>query len=131
MASSPGFLRLLNAASALADTEIWSREDCPTVDELRTFLYHNRSALEEARAAIAEPCWSTAETYLPCGLEWADRLGELRSLSRAFVARGLMAHADGDLSHAMRCGFDCLDLANSVRRGGLILSLQKSIEFER
>lgn len=83
----------------------------------------NRLVLEAVRGVLTPRCCVPLRYERSYFAEHADDLTHLRNLARALQLEMLLAAARGDYLAATAAGIDILELANAVRRGGLIVDL--------
>ncbi len=83
----------------------------------------NRAALAAARLALGQRCAVEVRFDESFFAEHSADFSLLRDLARTFRAEALLAMGSGSYGSAAQVAIDLLDLANAVRRGGLITDL--------
>lgn len=120
---SNAYLSLIDAASSLKRIDLLADIDSASDRERREFLAENRSALNNARIALEQPC----SVPLKYSREfWELHLTQtqaIRNLFRAFELEMTKSQRDRQFTVAARVGVNVMDLANATRRGGLIIDL--------
>lgn len=114
---------LVASASRLTDTDALAEIDGGDLSAASGFLERNRFALESARHALGQQCavpLRYEESFFP---EHCVHFSHLRNLARAFQVEALWAASSENYGAAARIGIDLLELANAVRRGGLVTDL--------
>jgi hypothetical protein len=130
MPATNGYDLLLEAASSLTGLAILEVEDEPSDADLAQFLSVNRGALDRARAALKQPCEVPLEYTRDFFPKYIDAFPVLRTLARSFEMELKAAERRDDLSDAATIGLTILDLANAVRRGGLISGMLMALGAE-
>jgi hypothetical protein len=118
---------LIGAATSLVDTQMLAACDAPPASAVRAYISANSAHLAAARAALAEVCRVPLRYDASFFGEHCETLSPLRNLAQSFVLEFQETAATGDHSAAARIGVDLLDLANAIRRGGLVVDLLVSI----
>jgi hypothetical protein len=118
---------LIGAAKSLVGTQMLAACDRPPASAVRAYLSANSAHLATARAALAAGCRVPLRYDASFFPEHCEALSPLRNLAQSFGLELQQAAADGDHSRAARIGVDLLDLANAIRRGGLVINLLVSV----
>lgn len=114
---------LVEAASRLTATEaLGDIEDHNIVDAVN-LMEQNRIVLDLARHLLGPNCRVPVRFDRSFFPDHADDVSHLRNLARAFRVESLLAASQEDFATAASHGLDILELANAVRRGGLIVDL--------
>jgi hypothetical protein len=114
------YLALVEAAASLTDAQSMADLDEGDVSVVAAYLRQNQGALESARRALGPQC------VVPLRFEdsfYSEHCGQLRDLRRLAVAWRAEAHRaahNADYGALAKCGLDILELANAIRRGGLV-----------
>ncbi len=122
MTSDP-YESLVSASKSLVNVEILNGDDLPIGSAARAYLLANQPALEQARRALARKCSVNLrfdETFFE---EHIQHLSSARNLTRSFELEIDVAVEAGQFAQAARSSIDLLDVANAIRRGGLMTSL--------
>jgi len=120
---------LVGAAKSLVGTQLLVTSETSSVSAIRAYLSANNQHLAAARSALAAGC--RAPLRDDARMEHHEDFSPLRNLAQSFALEFQQAAADGDYAGAVHIGVDILDLANAIRRGGLILDLLVSIAVAR
>jgi hypothetical protein len=107
----------LTAVDTLADIDV---AHASTASEL---LLQNQDALESARRVLGPTCVVPVRYEEAFFAEHFDQFSHLRNLAVAFRAEAWLAASRNDFRTAARIAIDILELANAVRRGGLVIDL--------
>jgi hypothetical protein len=118
---------LVGAAKSLVDTQMLAACDPPPASAVRAYLSANSAHLAAARAALAAGCRVSLRYDASFFGEHCEAFSPLRNLAQSLALEFQQAVADGDHCAAARIGVDLLDLANAIRRGGLVTDLLVSI----
>jgi len=119
--------KLVEAAATLRNADALADVDNIDLEHGAKILDSNRDVLAKARKALATGC-SVPLKYETSFFE--DHLSDtshLRSLARAFAFELRIENTAGRHSAAAGIGVDLLELANAVRRGGLVTDLLVSL----
>jgi hypothetical protein len=114
---------LIYAAASLAGIDEIADIDELEISAVSALLQRNRAALESARRVLGPHC------VVPVRYEesfWTDHVwhfSPLRNLARAFRVEARLATHNEDFLPTANIGLDILELANAVRRGGLVTDL--------
>ena len=122
MAITP-YEALVASASRLTETDALAGIDKDNISAASGFLEPNLAVLESARHALSQRCTvqvGYVKSFYP---EHLNDISHFRNLARAFGVEALLAASSEDYITATRCGIDILELANAVRRGGLVTDL--------
>jgi hypothetical protein len=111
----------LISADTLADFEEHNISDAASLAE------QNRHVLDSARHLLTQQCCVPVRYERSFFPDHADDFSHLRNLARAFRVEALFAASHGEFGTAALAGVDILELANAVRRGGLVVDLLVSI----
>lgn len=87
------------------------------------FVQFNHAALESARDALSQHCRVPLRYDDSFFAEHCEGYRHLRNLARAFRSEAEVAASCDEYDRAARAGIDVLELANAVRRGGLMTDL--------
>ncbi|MGA2059603.1 MAG: hypothetical protein ABSF23_18765 [Terracidiphilus sp.] len=120
MAASTPYETLVNAGSSLIGAEILDDCDGADITAVRSFIANNHDSLELAREALRAKCSVPLKYELSFFSEHLDDGMPLRNLARAFTLELRFAESQGNFTHAANIGMDMFELANAIRRGGLI-----------
>jgi hypothetical protein len=127
MVAATPYDALIGAARSLVGTQMLAACDSPPASAVRAYLSANSAHLATARAALAAGCRVPLRYDASFFPEHCQALSPLRDLARSFALELQQAAAAGDPSGAARIGVDLLDLANAIRRGGLVIDLLVSV----
>jgi hypothetical protein len=127
MVAATPYDALIGAAKSLVGTQMLAACDTPPASAVRAYLSANSAHLATARGALAAGCRVPLRYDASFFPEHSEALSPLRNLAQSFALELQQAAADGDHSAAARIGVDLLDLANAIRRGGLVIDLLVSI----
>jgi len=120
---------LIEAAQSLEMVTIledWAEVDIELVPE---FFEVNDPHLDLAREALDLKPSVNVEYNWDWYCQNAETLNALRNLANAFCLEMRLAKHRGDIALAADIGIDGMELANAVRRGGLIMGSQISVGF--
>ena len=133
MKTAMPYQTLVQSAASLVDVEQIADLDFAAgdVSAVSAFLQRNRAALEVARRTLGPQCVVPVRYDASFFSDSGACFLELRNLARAFQAEGWLAACNGDYPAAARIGLEIFELANSVRRGGLIVDLMLSSGVSR
>ncbi|QDU94872.1 hypothetical protein [Lignipirellula cremea] len=115
------YRELVEIASGLPEIEPFDPTDQDAIGEARALLERIYPVLEATRK-IAFPKCAVPVEYRPDF--FADHMEDnrrLRNLARALVFAADVAALQGEYSYVAQFGIALLDLANAVRRGGLVV----------
>lgn len=115
--------RLLAAARALSATDLLATDGAIPDDAAEVFLAANRNAMDAAREALHNDC-SVLIAYDKDFFErYSPACWDLLKLGQSFCLAAERAERRHDLARAVCDGVAALDVANSLRRGGLIVGM--------
>jgi hypothetical protein len=121
MTATSGYDLLVKAGASLIDTEVLN-PDTESTDAAKTrFLSANRDALRQARLALQQDCAVPLEFDADFFARHCDDYDAMRNLARGFALELKAAVSQEDLARAVDVGLDIFDLANAMRRGGLVV----------
>ncbi|MGN6133618.1 MAG: hypothetical protein ACTHOU_03915 [Aureliella sp.] len=118
------FETLVEAAAGLPEIDACLIRDESQVAAALGLLQRNQSALEIARRALGPECIVPVRDEVEFFHEHLDHWSRLRNLAHFFMLEASTAIQRGDLNVGVRTSLEILELANAVRRGGLIVDLQ-------
>ena len=127
MMTATPYEALVESAARLTDTNTLADISDDDVSLASGFLHRNRLALESARRALGPQCVVPLRYEKSFFSEHCDHFSRLRNLARAFRVEALLAASNKNYGDVARIGTDILELANAVRRGGLITDLQVGV----
>ncbi len=110
---------LVAAANALSGVELFSNAGAPTAAAL-AYLTANRAHLEAARSVLGPDCRVLLANDMSFFAEHSRAFTPLRNLAQSFGLEMQQAVAEEDYVKAAGIAVDLLDLANAIRRGGLV-----------
>lgn len=122
MATTP-YETLVESAARLTDVDTLADIDAAPASTTSEFVHRNQGALESARRVLGPTCVVPVRYEESFFADHCDHFSHLRNLTRAFRAEAWLAASRSDFRTAARCAIDILDLANAVRRGGLVTDL--------
>ena len=114
---------LVESASRLVETEALADLDDHHISDAAVLLERNRAVLDSARHLLGQQCSVPIRYERSLFPAHVDDFSHLRSLARVFRAEARLAASVGDYAAAAHVGVDLLELANAVRRGGLVVDL--------
>ncbi len=117
---SDAYDRLLAASASLVGAEIFRSGDSPTAEAAEEYLRANHAALDAARSALAGSCSVAIEYSQDFYTRYSNACQELLKLGESFCLAVQQAERVGDFDLAAREGVAALDVANAMRRGGLV-----------
>lgn len=123
MAASTSYQTLVEAAASLANMEQIAELGDTSVAAAAAFSRQNHDTLESARRCLGPGCAVTLRFEESFYNEHTGHVSHLRNLALAFRAEAYLAAQGGDYQAAAKSGLDILELANAVRRGGLVTDL--------
>ncbi|MDA0657959.1 MAG: hypothetical protein O2931_04600 [Planctomycetota bacterium] len=129
MMTTTPYEALVESAARLTDIDTLARIDASHASTASELLIQNEGALESARRVLGPTCVVSLRYEEAFFAKHCDHLLHLRNLARAFRAEARLAASRNDLRTAARINIDILELANAVRRGGLVVSLNVGIGF--
>ncbi|MDY0170117.1 MAG: hypothetical protein RBS80_26470 [Thermoguttaceae bacterium] len=122
MATTP-YEALVESAARLTDVDTLADIDAAHTSTASELLNQNQGALESARRALGPTCVVPVRYEEAFFDEHCDHFSHLRNLARAFRAEAWLAASRNDFRSAALIAIDILELANAVRRGGLVTDL--------
>jgi hypothetical protein len=123
MMTSTPYETLVESAAGLTDVEALAGIDEAQVSAVSSLLERNRLPLESARRVLGPECAVPVRYEEAFFSEHCDHFSHLKNLARVFRAETWLAASRNDFRAAARIGIDILELANAVRRGGLVTDL--------
>ncbi len=126
MTATP-YQTLVESAAQLTDVDSLVDIDEGQVAAALILVQRNQPALESARRVLGPKCGVTVRYEEAFFSEQCDSISHLRNLARVFHAEAYLATFRADFLTATRISLDILELANAVRRGGLLIDLLASI----
>jgi hypothetical protein len=123
MMTSTPYEALVETAAQLTDVEALADLDEAQVSAASILLQRNRLALESARRVLGSECVVPIRYEEAFFSEHCEHFSHLRNLALAFRAETWLAASNNDFRAAARIGIDTLELANAIRRGGLVTDL--------
>jgi len=120
MEASP-YSQLVETASRLADVELLESVDHENVDEAIKLLERIRPILDSTRNIELPKCCVPVRYEADFFAHHMDDFQNLRPLAQAFRLASDVAAFHSDYEAVARYGIAILDVANAVRRGGLIV----------
>lgn len=130
MAAMAGYELLVAAGSSLTGTEIFAADTEPSDGDSAEFLSANMEALERAREALRRDCVVPLEYDAGFFEKHSEDYSPLRDLARSFALELNAAARLGDLGRATDIGLNIFDLANAVRRGGMVVDSLVAVAIE-
>jgi hypothetical protein len=118
---SDAYDRLLAAAASLVGAEIFRSDNPPTAEAAEDYLRANHAALDAARSALAGACAAAIGYSQDFYTRYSIACQELLKLGESFCLAVQQAERAGDFDSAVREGVAALDVANALRRGGLVI----------
>ena len=118
---------LVESASRLLAADTLGEFDEHNISDAASLVEQNRLVLDSARHLLSHQCCVPVryeQSFFP---DHADDFSHLRNLARAFRVEALFAASHEEFGTAALAGVDILELANAVRRGGLVVDLLVSI----
>jgi hypothetical protein len=116
--------KLAKLAQQLVDTDSLGEIDHLSAAPLRKLLQKNQQTLELARLELSPSCCVPLDYSRDFFAAHCECLTPLRDLGRAFYLESVVARLSKDFRTAAKAGLTILELANAVRRGGLIVDSQ-------
>ena len=114
---------LVESASQLTATEALGDIEDHNISVAVNLMEQNRLTLDLARHLLGPHCCVPLRYDRSFFPGHADDFSHLRNLARAFKVEALLAASQENFATAASVGLDILELANAVRRGGLIVDL--------
>jgi hypothetical protein len=114
---------LIESAARLTDVDALAVLDEAQVSAASSLLQQNQLALESVRRVLGPECVVPVRYEEAFFSEHCEHFSHLRNLARAFQAEAWLAASRNDFRAAARSGIDTLELANAIRRGGLLTDL--------
>jgi len=130
MAETAGYGLLVAAGSSLTGTEIFAADKEPSDGDTAEFLSANVEALELAREALRRDCTVPLKYESGFFEKQCEGYSPLRDLARSFALELNATVRLGDLARAIDIGLNIFDLANAVRRGGLVVDSLVAVAIE-
>ena len=131
MVNTTPYEALVEAAALLTDAARIGDLDEGDLATAAAIVQQNRAALESARRALGPQCAVHLRYEESFYSEHCAHLSDLRDLGRMFRAEAYIASQNGDYRAAATIGLDIFELANAIRRGGLVTDLLFSIAIAR
>ena len=131
MIAATTYETLLEAARSLVDSQMLATSHTASDSATRAYVAANGAQLEAARAALAAGC------RVPLRFDesfFGDHCADwqpLRNLAQTFALEFQVAAADGDIAAAGQIGVNMLDLANAIRRDGLVIDLLVAVAVDQ
>jgi len=123
MATATPYEELVESAASLTDTDLIADVDGRDIAGASAFLRQNHVALESARRVLGPHCAVPLRYDESFYSEHCDHFSHLRNLARALRADARLAAHNHEYQATARIGLEILELANAVRRGGLVTDL--------
>jgi hypothetical protein len=120
MVAATPYEALVQSAASLTATDLIADIDGCDLTAVSTFLKGNVDTLELARHALGTKCVVPLRYEESFYSEHVGNFTHLRNLARAFQAEARWAARHRDFGTVAKVGLDILELANSIRRGGLV-----------
>lgn len=120
MVSSP-YNALVESSSRLADVDLLEDVNQDCIEDANVLLERIYPVLDATRKVALQRCEVPVEFKPDFFSHHMDDLQKLRNLSRAFRFASQVAAFNADLDSVAQYGIIILDLANAIRRGGLIV----------
>ncbi|HUG69661.1 MAG TPA: hypothetical protein VMM76_18060 [Pirellulaceae bacterium] len=114
---------LVESAARLTEVDALADIDESQVTAASDLLQQNHLALESARRALGPDCVVPIRYEEAFFSEHCDHVLHLRNLARVFRAEAWLAASRNDFRAAAHICIDTLELANAIRRGGLVTDL--------
>ncbi len=130
MAATTGYDLLIAAASSLTGTKMLAADAEPSDGDTAVFLSANMETLELAREALRRDCAVPLKYEAKFFEMQCENYSPLRDLARSFALELNATVRLGDLACAVDIGLNIFDLANAVRRGGLVVDALVAIAIE-
>ena len=121
MVATAGYELLISAASSLTDTAVLAVDTEPSLGDAKLFLRANQNVLDLARTALQHNCAVPLRYEADFFQTHCENYSLLRDLALGFALELATAVRIGHFSHAVDITLNIFDLANAVRRGGLIV----------
>ena len=121
---------LVAAGSSLMGTEIFAADTEPSDGNTVEFLSANMEALDRAREALRRNCVVPLEYDAGFFEKHSQDYSPLRDLARSFALELNATARLGDFGRATDIGLNIFDLANAVRRGGLVVDSLVAVAIE-
>ncbi|MHB8957320.1 MAG: hypothetical protein ACYC4U_30520 [Pirellulaceae bacterium] len=118
---------LVESASRLFAADTLDEFAEHNISDAASLVEQNRLVLESARLLLSEQCCVPVRYERSFFPDHADDFSHLRNLARAFRMEALLSASHEEFGTAALVGVDILELANAVRRGGLVVDLLVSI----
>lgn len=123
MATATPYHRLVESGASLTDSELIADIDDCDPSAVSAIVERNRAALESARNVLGPQCVVPLRYDQSFYAEHLAHISPLRNLARMFRAEAHSAARNNDHEAAASIGLDILDLANAIRRGGLVTDM--------
>lgn len=114
---------LVEAAASLTGFDAIAGIDDREISAASAFLEKNRAAIDSARRVLSPNCVVPVRYEESFWADHASHLPPLRNFARALSVEARLAADDGDFHSTANIGLEILNLANAVRRGGLVADL--------
>lgn len=118
---------LVESASRLVGADTLDEFDAHNISDAASLVEQNRPVFESARHFLSQQCRVPLRYEKEFFADHSDDCSQLRKLARALRAEALLAASRGEYSTAALAGVDILELANAMRRGGLVVDSLISI----
>jgi hypothetical protein len=118
---------LVESASRLVAADSLIEFDEHNISAAASLVEQNRPVFESARHFLSQQCRVPLRYEKEFFADHSEDCSQLRKLARALRAEALFAASRGDYSAAALTGVDILELANAIRRGGLVVDSLISI----
>jgi hypothetical protein len=120
---SNAYDQLLAAARSVTEAALREDDECVSDAAAADYLAANHTALDAARAALQASCSATVEFTFAFFERYSPACCDLFKLGEAFDLAARHAERRNDCWQAARDGVAILDLANVLRRGGLVIGM--------
>ncbi len=94
------------------------------LEEVRRFLITNEPAFEAARLGLGRECVASFEDSQAGLVKLMEEAGQVRAVSRLFLAQSRVFEADGRLVDASKSCRESLALGQAIMQGGMIINVQ-------
>jgi hypothetical protein len=118
---------LVESASRLVGADTLDAFDAHNISDAASLVEQNRPVFESARHFLSQQCRVPLRYEKEFFADHSEDCSQLRKLARALRAKALFAASRGDYSAAALTSVDILELANAMRRGGLVVDSLISI----
>jgi hypothetical protein len=130
MAADASFAKLVAVAGRLSMRNVFDEGYEVSDFDADEYLATNAEALAAARQALVEPCavvLANREGYLG---DYIEQCYGLLDLGRSFCLAARRAEDGGELNEAIGFAVAALDVANAMRRGGLVVGMLVALNVE-